>query len=185
MNDLDIIDAGVKSNFDFGSNYLIPHFIYCGVHYFNKNNVLVKWLREKMSKYGIQSSILTMLHFIRWNLITKEKAKSASKGKLKNEKSWKNEELSVNDDFETILTNLQNAEEIEEEVVHSFLTPKLTNEELKLVERENQEHLNTYFYHCAGRNPDVSAEEMKKTDSKSKYVHVGCGRVTFHLNLDQ
>ena len=93
-----------------------------------------------MSKYGIQSSILTMLHFIRWNLITKEKAKSASKGKLKNEKSWKNEELSVNDDFETILTNLQNAEEIEEEVVHSFLTPKLTNEELKLVERENQEH---------------------------------------------
>ena len=61
-----------------------------------------------------------------------------------------------------MLTNLQNAEEIEEEAVHSFLTPKLTNEELKLVERENQEHLNTYFYHCAGRNPDVSAEEMKK-----------------------
>ena len=103
-----------------------------------------------------------MLHFIKCNLITKEKAKSASKGKLKNEKSWKNEELSVNDDFETILTNLQNREEIEEEAVHSFLTPKLTNEELKLVERENQEHLNTYFYHCAGRNPDVSAEEMKK-----------------------
>ena len=100
-----------------------------------------------------------MLHFIRCNLIIKEKAQS--EGKLENEKSQGNEQLPVNDDFETILTNLQNREEIEEEAVHSFLTLKLTNEELNLVERENQEHLNTYFYHCVGRNPDVSAEEMK------------------------
>ena len=42
-----------------------------------------------MSKYGIKSSVVTMLNPLRWNLVTKEKAKAASEGKLINEEEWK------------------------------------------------------------------------------------------------
>merc|ERR1712126_336966 len=98
-----------------------------------------KMFLTRMKKYGIQSSILTMLIIGRYNLITKEKAKDASKGKLKNEELWG--EISINDDFEMFLTNLLNSKEISEEEVRSFFTPKLTKEELKLVEVKNKEHL--------------------------------------------
>jgi len=120
----------------------------------------------------------------RRNLITKEKAKDASEGKLKNESGWYGEEVSINDDLEMFLTNLLNSKEIKmKEVVRSFYTPKLTNEELKLVEVKNREHLNTYSDYYFGKNPDVDPEEMKKSDSISKYVHGECRRWTYSLTL--
>ena len=38
-----------------------------------------------------------------------------------------------------------------------------------------------YYY----RNPDVDPEEMKKSDSKSKYVHGKCNRWTYTLTLEK
>ena len=84
-----------------------------------------------------------------------------------------------------IITNLLNSKEIKEEWVRSFFTPKLTKEEMKLVELKNQDHLNTYWDHYFGENPDVNAEEMKKSDSKSKFVHGKCFRRTYSLTLDK
>ena len=66
----------------------------------------------------------------RLNLVTKEKVKKAAEEKLKNEKDWKYLEGSINDDLE-----------LEAEHVFSFFTPKLTIEELKLVQEGNEEHL--------------------------------------------
>merc|ERR1712062_20838 len=96
----------------------------------------------------------------RWKLVTKEKVKKAYQGKLKN-----------NDDLEEFLINLRNQKEVEYEHVWSFFTPKLTNEELKLVQEGNEEHLNTYLDYICCNNPDVDVQEMKESDSKSKYVH--------------
>ena len=71
-----------------------------------------------------------------------------------------------------------------EERVYSFFTPKLKNEELKRVQEGNEEHLKTYAYYMVnGWNPDVDVEEMKKSDSKSKYVHGQCLRRTLPLTL--
>ena len=61
---------------------------------------------------------------------------------------------------------------------------KLTNEELKLVQQRNKEDSQTYGYYFAGLNPDVDVEEMKKSDSKSKYLHGKCRRVTIALTLE-
>ena len=187
INDLDIFDAGVKSISDFekrfGKDDLIPHFIYCGYHYyFWERNKLKEIILTKMRKYEIQSSILTMLGMVRWKLVTKEKVKKAYEGKLKNDQDWDFYEGSINDDLERFFINLQNQEEVTDELVQSFFTPKLTNEELKLVQEGNEEHLNTYSdYEVYGKNPDVNVEEMKKSNSKSKYVHVHCRRKTFSL----
>ena len=187
MNDHVILDAGVKSISDFGEDDLMPHFIYCGFHYLNSKERREKFkeiILTKMRKYGIQSSILTMLYMARRNLVTKETVKKAAEGKLKNVKLWKHYEGSINDDLEKLLINLQNQKEMREEVVYSFFTPKLKNEELKRVEERNEEHLKTYTdYMVYGLNPDVDVEEMKKSDSKSKYVHGRCFRRSIPLTL--
>ena len=187
MIDLEIFDAGVKSIADFGKDDLMPHFIYCGSHYVLKEETgkLEEIILTKMRKYGIQSSILTMLSMWRINLVTKEKVKKAAEGKLKNEGIWKYyDESSINDDLERFLINLQNENEIKEEIVRSFFAPKVTDEEFKLVQERNEEQLKTYMLHFEGKNPDVDVEEMKQSDSKSKYVHVHCLRITIPLTLE-
>ena len=67
-----------------------------------------------------------------------------------------------------------------DENVYSYFTPNLTNEEWKLVQEGNKEHLNTYRLSY----PDVDVEEMKKSDSKSKYVHGRGWRMTIPLTLE-
>ena len=165
----------------------MPHFIYYGLHYlFGKEsrNRLREILLKEMRKYGIQSGILTMLHMFRWKLVTKEKVKQAYEGKLKNEEEWKLYEQSIGDDLETFFTNLQSQKEIKNEYVWSFFLPKLTEDELKLVEQRNEQHLSTYWRHYIGLNPDVDPEVMKKSDSRSKYVYGQCFRRTMHLKIE-
>ena len=55
---------------------------------------------------------------------------------------------------------------------------------MKLVEMKNEDHLNTYAFHYYGENPDVDPKEMKKSDSKSKYVHGSSIRITYSLTLE-
>ena len=150
---------------------MVTHFIYCGYHYLGDNfDRLREIFLAKMRKYEIQSAILTTLDMHRWYLITKEKGKQAYEGKLKNEEPWKYYNQSINDDLETFFTNLQGQKEIKDECVWCFFLPKLTEDELKLVEEKNEPYLCTYFEHYWGNNPDVDVEEMKKSDSKSKYA---------------
>ena len=40
------------------------------------------------------------------------------------------------------------------------------------------------MYNFRSINPDVDVEEMKKSDSKSKYVHGRCWRITIPLTLE-
>ena len=185
INDLDIFDAGVKSISDFGKDDLM-HFIYCGYHYLRsvRREKLKEIILTKMRKYGIESSILTMLYMVRWKLVTKEKVKKAAEGKLKNDEDWKSHEGSINDDLERFVFNFQDQKEVKLEYVPSYFTPKLTNEDLRLVQEKNEEHLKTYLDYLAGKNPDVDVNEMKKSDSKSKYVHGTCWRMTIPFTLE-
>ena len=140
-----------------------------------------------MRKFGIQSSIVTMLHMRRRRLVTKEIAKKAAGRKV-----WTNYRRyyrgiyrgSINDDLERFLNNLQNQTEVKEEYVESFFTPKLTYEEMKLVQEGNEEHLRSYVDCFNSVNPDVGFEEMEQSNSNSKYVHGFCWRRTFPLILE-
>ena len=168
---------------DFGANDMMPHFIYCHTQ-FRYPNAFEKLKRKiliKMLKYGIRSSILTTLHMRRRILITNEKAIQAAEGKLKNEPIWEYYEGSINDDLDSFINNLRNSNEMCDETVWSFSTPKLTKQELKLVEEKDKEHMMSYLLKL---NADVDVEEMKKSDSKDKYVHSYCRRETGHLSLE-
>ena len=167
----------------FDNDDFVPHFIYCYNYDMYMHN-LKKMLLSRMKKYGIQSSTLTTLRILRINLMTKEKSKQAYEGKLKNEFDWNVYDGSMIDDLESFVDNLQkisSLEKIEEEYVVSFFLPKLTKEELKLVEHKNSGHMLTYWDRF---DADVDEEEMKKSDSKNKYVHGRCYRETKVLNLD-
>ena len=186
MNDANIIDTGVTAILDFGGDNLVPHFIYCGFHYLRRkesSNRLQEIFLTKMKSYGIQFLILTVLEMWRSKLVTKETVKKAYQGKMKNDEDWKDYEGSINDDLEKFFASLQDRKNIENEHVFSFFTPKLTEEEMKLVEERNKEHLSSYSLNFFGRNPDVAADEMKRSDSRSKYVHCYCWRGTQLLTL--
>ena len=188
LNDLKVIDAGAKSMSDVSKNGLVSHFIYCGYHYSYEHESRTQFRRvllTQMRSHGIKSAILTMLNMNRRKLITKEKVKNAYKGRWKDEKLWKDAEVSINDDLEQFFDELQNQKKTKPEDVRSFFTPKLTDEELKLVEERNKQHLGTYSKYYRGKNPDVTIKEMKRSDSKSKYVYGQCYRCTTPLKVNK
>ena len=186
---LETIDHGVKlisqsQKSDIENESFVSHFIYCSNwHYVNEKD-FKKLFLKKMKKYDIHASILTILLMQRNYLITKEKQKLAYDGKLKNEREWRHYEGSVNDDLESFITKIQNNKELKNEEVQSFFTPKLTNKELKLVDDKDENHLASYFYHRMKWDHDVHADEMKKSNSKDKYLHCYCWRRTSSLNLE-
>ena len=78
-------------------------------------------------------------------------------------------------------------EELEDKLyVGSFFLPKLPREELKLIKAKDENYLNTYLvYHAFdGEDPDVDEEEMKKSNSKDRYIFCECKRETIKLSLD-
>ena len=175
---LEMFDDGVKTMVDFGNDDMMPHFIYSANNH-NIEEILKFLLLRKMKKYGIQFALLTTLRMRRIHLITKEKAKAAYDGKLKTE-GWDSYEGSINDDLESFCNDLQNQEGIKEKSVRSFFLPKLTKEELDLVEEKNQEYMRSYLKYFMA---DVDAEEMKMSDSGDKFVHGRCIRKTFILTV--
>ena len=170
---------------NFDNDDMVPHFIYCWNNFktiYDRTMEVIILSRIKL--YGIQTSIFTGLRMTREFLITQEKSTEAYEGKLTREYHWRDYKASINEDLESYINHLQeisSLEEVKQHDVWSFFLPKLTEEELKLVEKKDAEHVKTYFW----PNPDVDEEEMKKSDSKDKFVHGRCYRRTKVLKLDE
>ena len=109
----------------------------------------------------------------------KEEHKQYYKGK------YGSMQQSINDDLENFIIKLSKSEEtdFDGERVLSFHTPKLTREELKLVEMKYLAHLLTYKIFHDEKDPDVDPERMQKSDSKDKFVFSLCQRHTKCLTL--
>ena len=141
----------------------------------------------KLRKYGIQSSYLTVLNMHRMFLITKEKAKRIAEKKSKQGDHmlmWAHTGESINDDLDSLFYRFQKQEEIENEIVTSFIMPKLTTEELKLVEEYDPEHIKTFRWEELAYVVEAGPEAMKKSDSKDKYLQCLCKRRTMQLTLE-
>ena len=120
-----------------------------------------------MKKHEIKSVMVTSINMDRLNLITKEKMESYCKG-------GNNRKDSVNDDLESLFENILLGKE-PDEYVQTYFLPKLTEEELELVERRNTSYLQTF----RRRNPDVDETEMMLSKSDSKYVDGWSRQKTF------
>ena len=132
-----------------------------------------------MKIHKIESVILTIVNMRRKKLITKEKMETYCTGK----ESVNGSEDSVNDDLESFFQDIRDGKELTGRYgVWSYFLPKLTKEELKLVERRDQNFLETFSATLVGGTydvADVDEAEMKFSESKSKFVYGLCQRVTF------
>ena len=118
----------------------------------------------------MKSLMVTTFYMQRWQLITKEAMENYCKGGNKYLK------YSVNDDLESFLEDIRLGKEPDGEVTTYFL-PKLTYEELRMVEGKDTSYLKTF-----GRSsPDVEEAKMKLSESDSKFVDGFCWRKTFTI----
>ena len=65
--------------------------------------------------------------------------------------------------------------------VDTYFLPKLTEEEMELVETKDSSYLQTFFL----PNPDRTENEMNFSGADSKYVQGWCGRKTYTIENTQ
>ena len=122
-----------------------------------------------MKKCKIKSVMVSIICMERWRLITQEKMDSYYKRK-------EPETDSVNEDIDSFLEDILLGREPNDRAVTYFL-PKLTEKELKLVERNDLSYLETFT--VSGKKVDVEKAEMNLSESDSKFVKSFALRETF------
>ena len=133
-----------------------------------------------MEKYKIKSVMVTIISLERWKLITKEAMEDYCKGE-------EAEKVSVNDDLESFFEDLRLGKEPPHQSVFTYFLPKLTEEEMELVERKDTSYLQTFYnWKLRHISPDVTGfqppcyrplkeAKTKLSESDSKFVQ-GIGR---------
>ena len=182
-----MFEDGIKAFADFENDGSVLHCIYCADHFFDASRIEVMRFvfLVLLKKYKIESLIMTFLIMRRENLITKEEVEKAYVGILNNNDDWKDGKLSVNDDLELFFTDLvQNQGYFGERSSNSFFTPKLSQQELELMEQGDFEYLMSFYDYEKGFDPDVDYEKMRMSVSKSKYLHGTCQVITVPLMAD-
>ena len=168
--DKTIVDSALRTNSENEVKELQIHFIYAGHYYhWNHEDKLRSFILERMEKYAIKSVMVTSIYMRRNELITKKVMESYCKGK-------RNEKDSVNDDLESFFKDLRHRKQ-PDACVWTYFLPRLTEEELELVERRDTSYLATF---CKKNN--VEKTEMMLYKSNSKYVEGWGQRKTFTID---
>lgn len=89
----------------------------------------------------------------------------------------------MHDDLDSVFFELLSGR-LDKDVI-SFCIPKLTNEELKLIECKDEMYLRNYFWTFLKKDADVPKADMAKSESKSKFAFCPCWRFTYSLDLDK
>ena len=171
------------------------HLFYVGnyYHYYNYNEDRLKaFVLRQMKKYEMKSVMMTMIDMWRWNLITNKKMDdfylgnksvqsirnfcvyNSTLGHLTN---WVMPSQSVNDDLESFFEGL-NVAKVQKLRNVTYFLPKLTDEEHKLIRNKDKHYFKTFYF---STNPDVDEIEMRRSESKSKFVYGESRRRTYIL----
>ena len=156
--DKEVIHSTLQKISENETKELEIHFVYAGSYYYVYEDKLRSYILNGMKKHKIKSVMVTRISLYRVNLLTKEKMESYCKGE-------EEEKDSVNDDLESLFENIRLGKE-PNELVRTYFLPKLTEEELELVERRDTSYLQTFWED----DPDVDETEMMLSESDSKYV---------------
>ena len=145
---------------------------------------------KAMKKNEIEFLILTVLHNWREHIITKKEMKKYYDGKMEIDRGLRigqnRYKESTLDDMESFIANILIGD-VKEEDKYTFFLPKLSEEEIRLIEDQDIEYLNSfacYIKHL--KNPDVKYDEslsleMLEKESKTKFLRGGSRRKTTFL----
>ena len=116
--------------------------------------------------------MVSKIRMNRVQLLTKEEMENYVNGKMFIKDS-------VNDDLDSLFEDIRLGKPFEPfEHVDRYFLPKLTKEELKLVEIEDENFMETFTNKI---DPDVDEVEMAASESDSKFVWGFCTRSTFTI----
>ena len=143
-----------------------------------------------MKENQIEFAILTVLHNWREHIITKKEMKKYYDGKITVDRGLRigqnRYQESTLDDMESFIANNLIAD-VKEEDKYTFFLPKLSQEEMQLIENQDIEFLNSFAcYYKHRENPDVKYDEslsleMLEKESKTKFLRGGSRRKTIFL----
>ena len=165
-----VIDSAFKKIFKSKTKNMGIHLVYAGGYYVVHEKRIKSLILMAMEKYELKEVMVTRIRMWRDRLITKEKMEKFYIGK-------EARRISVNDDLETLFEEVQLGKE-PADYVATFFLPKLSEEELKLVEQKDENFMLTFEY----RMNDVTKAEMAASESDSKFVDGYVGRRTFTIN---
>ena len=147
---------------------------------------LISSIRKGMKKNKIKSVMMTTLMMERDSLISKEKMEKIGKDLGPDD--------SVNDDLESFIEGIQQGQALYywyhhatsdqkppgtiDGLVTTYFLPKLTQEELKLVDKSNSEY---YLENFVSFQTKEDEAELKLSESKSRYAQCPCIRFTIIL----
>jgi len=166
-----VVDSALRTNSNIEAKELKTHIVYAGEYYYHNEDRLKSFILQGLKKFKIKSVMMTIIHMHRYGLITKEVMENYYKGE-------KYEKTSVNDDLESFFEDLRLGKE-PNEYVKTYFLPKLTEEEMALVERKDPIYLGTF--QTSFQNPDVKEAEMTLSESNSKFVYGWGRRRTFTI----
>ena len=153
-----VIDSAFKKIVKSKIENMELHFVYAGIFWTGENG-LSSFILKVMKKYKIKKVMVTMIQMWRVKLSTKEKMETYCKGKHIRKES-------VNDDLESLFEAIRFGKE-PIDFVRTYFLPKLTAEELQLVEGKDNDFMYTFLH---GSNADVEKSKMEASKSDSKFV---------------
>ena len=194
-HDRDVIETGIKFVADLEDETLMPHFVFLGnsvVHYLTRA-LFFFWdvLYDSLDKYGIKSSVLTILAMERKKLVTEEYIKTHFDKKEKRRKykprfAYMSDFLtpiSIYDSIEGCYINLRNQDLYLSEIVNaspSVFIKKLTEEELSLVEEVNTQYLTTFQEYHQPSLPKSRTEWEARAELRScpEFAYYQCSKLS-------
>ena len=167
-----VINSAFEKIVESKSENMEIHIFYAGFEYGKLHSYILK----EMEKYEIENVMVTIINIQRWQLITNEKVLYYCKGQDEVE------EESVNDDLEYLFEEIKLGCKYFDEVSATYFLPKLTKEELELVERKDENFMQTFVYKMAA---DVDKTEMEASESDSKFIYGSGRRRTFTIEKSE
>lgn len=163
------------------------HIIYAGFIYLSEQDDpsrLYEFIFHLMKKYKIKSLMFTIVSMFKSHLVTKENMEDFYKGLFEDANGF--DKASVHDDLESVFEQikLENiAGSILPPPLGMYCLPKLTEEELLLVQNKDEDYLRTFAEFHGDGNPDIPEYIMNVSESKSKFAYCMCFRVSTRLTL--
>ena len=149
------------------------HFVYAGEYYFwSREDELKTYILKGIEKYNIEKVMVTMMTMWRSGLISKERMENFYKGG--NDFRRKSFNSDLDSFFRAIRLGKKPYKRID-----TFYLPRLTVDELDLVERRDFNFMQTFLRECTCR--DVHKSNMALSKSDSKFVDAYAVRKTFTI----
>ena len=150
------------------------HFVFAGDYDINYRSELEEFLLEGLKKYKIKKVFFTFIAMWRSHLITEEIVKMYCKGE-------EAQKVSFNDDLEMLFGALRLGQEPDTAggFVWAYFLPKLTEEEMKLVRRNDKSFMLTFSSRWLVLSRTFKARKARKAfKSYANFVFAECRRYT-------